>query len=156
MWPSSGRNGCPILPLWSGKIWSGRIGQSGMFLLDWGRRRRRLVAAAIAIASARQEAAADVRPGSRGSDARKNCGRFSQVVVEGLPGARIACDTLRGRGCCPRRSCSPHQVEVGTWGSPEAAAAVSARREGIRISAQHAAPPIVNRPPPCNPPRVRG
>ena len=39
-----------------------------MFLLDWGRRRRRLVAAAIAIASARQEAAVRVRPGSRGSD----------------------------------------------------------------------------------------
>ena len=47
-----------------------KIGQGEMFLLDWGRRRRRLVAAAIAIASARQEAAVRVRPGSRGSDMR--------------------------------------------------------------------------------------
>jgi hypothetical protein len=34
------------------------------------------VAAAVAFASARQQAAADVRPGSRVRDNRKNCGRW--------------------------------------------------------------------------------
>ena len=39
-----------------------------MFLLDWGRRRQRLVAAAITITSALQEAVVCVRSGSQGSN----------------------------------------------------------------------------------------